>query len=224
MVQNNSKIFKVDLHTHSTLSYDGGITKKQYIRLLEDGILDCVAITDHNETGFAKALQNELGDKVIVGEEVKTLDGEVIGLFLNKTISPGLSAKETVNHIKNDGGLVYVPHPFETGRDSLQEHTLKMIIKDVDIIEVFNARGILWGKPKEAEKLAVSEKIAMASSSDAHCKMGVGSAFNVTRGLPKRDSLEKLLREGMLQRKYASLISLLCPGINKIKNKAVLGV
>lgn len=217
-------MYKVDLHTHSIISHDGGISKKQYARLLEEGIIDCIAITDHNETSFARALNDTLGQKIIIGEEIKTLEGEIIGLYLTKTISPGLSAQETISQIKNDGGLVYIPHPFEIGRDSLQEEDLKTIIKDVDIIEVFNGRGILRGKPQIAYKLALTEKAAMASSSDAHCRMGIGTSFSVTKQFPTKETLLKLLMEAELQQKHAPMISLLCPGINKVKNKLVLGV
>ena len=217
-----NKNYKIDLHTHSIISHDGGISKKQYKQILDVGILDCIAITDHNQTGLAKALNDELGPRIIVGEEIKTLDGEIIGLFLTKTISPGLTVQETVSQIKNDGGLVYIPHPFETGRHSLQEEGLKTIIKDVDIIETFNGRGILRGKHKKAHDLAMDEKLAKAASSDAHCKIGIGVTFSITKKFPTKESLAKLLIEGELQKKYPPIVSLLCPSVNKIKNKLFL--
>jgi len=217
-------MYKIDLHTHSIISHDGGITKKQYIRLLEDSSLDCIAITDHNETSFARSLHRELGSKIIVGEEIKTLDGEIIGLFLTKTIPPGKTARETVNEIHLDGGLVYIPHPFETKRYGLQQDAIDQIIKDVDIVEVFNARGILRGKPEKANRLATQEKLSMAASSDAHCKIGIGSSYSIIRKFPDSKSLTKLLRKGVLEKKYAPFVSLLCPSVNKIKNKLFLGV
>lgn len=215
-------MYKIDLHTHSAWSPDGGITKKQYIRMLEKGILDCIAITDHNETRFARALHNELGDKIIIGEEIKTLEGEIIGLFLTKTIPPGLSAKETVFEIRKDGGLIYIPHPFEKSRESLQEEALQEIIESVDIIEVFNGRGIIRGRFERAIDTATSTMTAMAASSDAHCRRGLGTAYSLVREFPDRETLVNLLKNGEMQKNHAPLYSLLCPGVNRIKNKIFL--
>jgi Predicted metal-dependent phosphoesterases (PHP family) len=181
-----------------------------------------VAITDHNETRFARVLQKELGYKVIVGEEIRTIDGEIIGLFLKKTIPPGLSVKETVSEIKTQEGLVYIPHPFETGRNSLQEDILQTIIKEIDVMEFFNGRGIVRGKRQEARKFASDNGIAMAASSDAHCVQGVGTAFSMISEFPHKSSLRKLLAGSSHQTKYAVWYSLLCPGFNKIKNKLFL--
>ncbi len=218
------EFYKIDLHTHSIISHDGGIRKIQYRHLLEKKVLDCIAITDHNETSFAKTMHEELGERIIVGEEIESSDGEIIGLFLSKTVPAGLSAEETVNQIKNDGGLVYIPHPFEKARHSLQEDVLKTIIKDVDIIEAFNGRGVFRGKSRLARHIAISENIAMAASSDAHCKIGIGKTFSITKQLPTKDSLKKLLREGKLQKKYAPFVSLFCPAFNKMKNRLILEV
>jgi predicted metal-dependent phosphoesterase TrpH len=214
--------YRIDLHSHSSLSHDGGITKRQYVKILEKKILDCIAITDHNETKFARSLKNELGNRIIVGEEIKTLDGEIIGLFLTKTIPAGLAAGETVTKIHNDGGLVYIPHPFEQIRDSLQEDKLMEIIETVDIIEIFNGRGFMRGQPLKAMDIANAQKIAMASSSDAHCLSGINSAYNIVSEMPESKNLVELLVKGNLQKKHAPLYSLLCPGFNRIKNKLFL--
>lgn len=214
-------MYKVDLHTHSIISHDGGITKNQYKKLLDRGILDCIAITDHNETTFARTMHDEFGDKIIVGEEIKTTDGDIIGLFLTKTISPGLSAFATASEIHKDGGLVYIPHPFETIRDSLQEDKLMEIIDEVDIIEVFNGRGVWRGQPDKAAEVAFTHKAAMASSSDAHCLPGIRSAYSLVSQFPDRESLVELMQKSHLRKKHAPLYSLLCPGFNRLKNKLV---
>lgn len=77
-------MFKIDLHTHSTSSPDGGITAHQYEEALSTGVLDCVAITDHNRIDFAEKLERSFGDKIIVGEEIMTSGGEIIGLYLKR--------------------------------------------------------------------------------------------------------------------------------------------
>lgn len=214
--------YKIDLHSHSIISYDGGISKKKYKKLLDTKILDFIAITDHNEIRFAKAMQADLGPQIIVGEEIRTLDGEIIGLFLNNKIESGKSALETVGDIHFQGGVVYIPHPFESKRSSLSEDTIKEIIGQVDIIEVFNARGKFRGKPDDAKDFALTNNIAMASSSDSHCFMGAGTAFNVLKSEPTQKNLVNLLKKAKYEKTYAPIISYLCPAINKIKNKIFL--
>src|SRR6266852_4695389 len=104
---------KVDLHTHSQASLDGGLSAADYHNMLaQDNGLQCVAVTDHNSIAFAQKLQAELGERIIVGEEITTAEGEIIGLYLKKTVPGGRSLAETVRSIKEQDGLVYVPHPF----------------------------------------------------------------------------------------------------------------
>lgn len=103
--------------------------------------LDCIAVTDHNTIRGA-LLARELADfKVIVGEEVKSSQGDIIGLFLSEEVPKGLSPLETVRRIKGQGGLVLVPHPFDAvRRGPLSPAALREILPYVDLIEVLNAR------------------------------------------------------------------------------------
>ncbi len=143
-------MYKIDLHTHSIASADGGIKAEQYRRLLAHGALDCVAITDHNRIDMATELAQELHDQIIIGEEITTTDGEIIGLFLQKPIAPNLSPLETVQSIKDQGGFVYIPHPFETVRSGLSERTLDQIVDYIDIIEVYNGRAVVQNRGPQA--------------------------------------------------------------------------
>src|ERR1039457_5438980 len=104
-------MFKVDLHTHSPASPDGGISADQYIEAISTGVLDCVAITDHNRINFAKKLNHSVGDKIIIGEEIMTSGGEIIGLYRNEQVPANLTPIDTIRIIKDQGGLVYIPHP-----------------------------------------------------------------------------------------------------------------
>lgn len=139
-------MYKVDFHTHSTASPDGSIKAAQYKQLLDSGRLDAIAVTDHNRIDFALALQQELGSKIIVGEEIMTTEGEIIGLFLKELVPAKLSPLETVQAIKKQGGLVYIPHPFETVRKGLQAKSLAAITDYIDIMEVYNGRAMLQNR------------------------------------------------------------------------------
>jgi predicted metal-dependent phosphoesterase TrpH len=215
-------IYKVDLHTHSIISHDGGLREEHYTKMIENKILDYIAITDHNETRFARILQQKLGEHIIVGEEIGTKEGEIIGLFLEETIPGGQSLVETVHAIKNQNGLVYVPHPFETFRKGLQAEALEQIAESIDILEVFNGRGRWRGKNDLARAFATKHHLATAASSDAHCILGLGKTFSRVGTVPLRDTIKKLFEHADLNKTYAPLLSLLCPAVNKVKNKVVV--
>ncbi len=212
---------KIDLHTHSGLSFDGGLTLIDYTKILQQNVLDVVAVTDHNTITFAKELQKKFGRKIIVGEEIESLDGEIIGLFLQKEIPPKLSAFETIQRIKMQNGLVYIPHPFEIQRKSIKIKMFEKIKKEVDIVEVFNGRSMFRGKELK-DKEILQFKNFFTASSDAHCFLGVGKTYTGISGVPTRQTLLKALKKGVLVKNYPPLISYLCPFINKIKKRAHL--
>jgi predicted metal-dependent phosphoesterase TrpH len=214
--------YKIDLHSHSIISYDGGITAEEYMRLLDNKIIDHIAITDHNETKFAKELAKKLGDKIIIGEEITSKDGEIIGLFLQETIPQGLTARQTVKQIHEQGALVYIPHPFEIFRHGLKIDILEQIKNEIDIIEVFNARSKWRGKSSAALKFAEKYKIATAASSDAHGQKGLGTSFSIISETPYAKTLPGLLKKGKLCKQFAPIITYLYPSINKIKHKYLL--
>lgn len=213
-----NKKYNVDLHTHSQLSYDGGLSEKDYAHLINNNILHYIAITDHNEIDFALKMNHTFGDRIIIGEEIMTTDGEIIGLFLQNKILSGLTPEQTVEEIKKQNGIVYIPHPFETQRKGIQLKVLENILHNVDIIEVFNARAMFRGKSSVANEFTSKHSISHASSSDAHCLMGVGSAYTIVNNPIEKNTIISLLNEGEFIKKYATIPSLFCPFINKIKH------
>lgn len=187
--------------------------------MLESGKLDCVAITDHGNIDVAqKILANldGLSDRIIVGEEIKTTDGEIVGLYLSKTIPEGLTPAETVAAILEQNGLVYVPHPFETVRSGISEKGLAAIIADVDIIEVCNGRAIFQNRENEAKQWAKRYKIASAASSDAHGRYGWGRTYSTVEKLPTRGSLVDLMRTASFSTKKVKLMGLAYPKLNRL--------
>src|SRR5581483_4025036 len=139
---------------------------------LESGQLEAVAVTDHNTIEFALKSKQQLGDALIVGEEISTTDGDIIGLYLKEKVASGLSARQAASAIREQGGLVYVPHPFERTRKRLNKKTLDQITNQIDIGEVFNGRALGWSK--KAVRWAVRHGKAAAASSDAHGAQGWG--------------------------------------------------
>ncbi len=210
-------MYKIDLHTHSVASYDGGIKLSQYQHILDSGKLDFIAITDHNQIEQAVKIQQKLGKKIIVGEEIKTTEGEIIGLFLVKKVEPGLSAIFTIKAIKDQGGIVYIPHPFETVRSGMTLSTLEKIINFVDIIEVYNGRAVFQNKSPKALEFAKKHKKACSASSDAHGIKGLAHTFTLINKIPTQKNLTIQLSEGQMVFKKPPLTSLLNPKANRIK-------
>lgn len=211
--------FKVDLHTHSSSSPDGGIKPEQYHAALTQGTLDVIAITDHNQTDLALELQRELGDKIIVGEEIMTTAGEIIGLFLEQRISPGLSLVETVKQIKNQGGLVYIPHPFESVRKGLHPAALEELIDHIDIVEICNGRAFLQNRSAQAVVWTRLNHKVGAASSDAHGVRGLGKTYTRLPEMPTRQNLVKLLGTAIPITAPPGFRALLYPKYHRLKKK-----
>lgn len=212
-------MFKVDLHTHSEASPDGGITAKQYQQVLNSGTLDYIAITDHNTTDFAQQLQQQLGPQIIVGEEIMTTHGEIIGLYLTETIPGGLSPDDTIAHIQAQGGLVYIPHPFETVRKGLHPELLDRLQSHVDIVETCNGRVFLQNKGEQAVVWSRINHIVAAASSDAHGLRGLGRTYTDISQAPTRDNLIELLTNATLITNRPTVRGLLYPKYHRIRKK-----
>lgn len=212
-------MFKIDLHTHSVASPDGGISAKQYEQVLNANVLDMIAITDHNRIDFATMLQRHLGDRVIVGEEIMTTGGEIIGLYLTERVQPGLSPMETVKQIKEQSGIVYVPHPFESLRKGLHPAVMEDLIDYLDIIEVCNGRAWLQNRSAQAVIWAKLNHVIGAASSDAHGQRGLGKTYTRVKELPKPGALVELLAQGTPVTDRPEIRSLLYPKYHRLRKK-----
>jgi predicted metal-dependent phosphoesterase TrpH/glycosyltransferase involved in cell wall biosynthesis len=173
------KVIDVDLHMHTDHSHDCATPVEHLLATARDQGFGAIAVTDHNVvTGALEAAEKaaRFGVKVIVAEEVKTANqGEVIGLFLTEQIPRGLTMEETVAEIKRQGGLVYVPHPFDRMHSVPDyEHLLK-IVDDVDLIEIYNPRVAIGSFNEEAQRFAAKYRIVRGAGSDSHVAAGLGS-------------------------------------------------
>lgn len=212
-------MFKVDLHTHSQASADGGISAAQYAQAIQAGLLDCIAITDHNRIDFALELQKKLGQAIIVGEEIMTAAGEIIGLFLEERIKPGQTPFETVKQIKDQGGLVYIPHPFETVRKGMSPAALEKIADFIDIIEVCNGRAFFQNRSEQAVVWArMNNKLGVASS-DAHGRLGLGVTYTSLSAMPGAQNLLELLKNGIPMTDRPGIRALLYPKYHRLRKK-----
>jgi len=174
---NGRALIDVDVHMHTDHSGDCATPVEVLLATARERNLGAIAVTDHNEVSGALDAQAKAdGLKVIVGEEVKTASqGEVIGLFIKRKIPRGLTLAETVAEIKRQGGLVYVPHPFDRLHSVPDYEHLLTILEDIDVIEVFNPRVAIGAFNEEAARFAAKYRIVAGAGSDSHVAQGLGS-------------------------------------------------
>jgi predicted metal-dependent phosphoesterase TrpH len=182
----------VDLHSHSSSSFDSLSDPIALTRAAAARGITHLAITDHDRVdGAQRARDAQIpGITVLVGSEVRTRDGDMIALFIERPIKVGLPPAEAIAAIREQGGLVGIPHPFDGTRGSLllkEEHA--ELITLVDWIEGWNAR--LWtpGGNARAATLAATHGIPSVASSDAHSIMEIGNAATVLAGDPSTPAL-----------------------------------
>jgi predicted metal-dependent phosphoesterase TrpH/glycosyltransferase involved in cell wall biosynthesis len=198
----------VDLHMHTDHSYDCATPVEVLLAEARARGLGAIAITDHNEVSGAHAARAKAdGIAVIVGEEVKTADqGEVIGLFIEEKIPRGMSLHETIAEIKRQGGLVYVPHPFDRLHSVPDYEHLLDVLDDVDAIEVFNPRVAISEFNDEAARFAAKYRIPAGAGSDAHVPQGLGSVRIRMREFQGPEEFLESLRDADIIRNPASLL------------------
>jgi glycosyltransferase involved in cell wall biosynthesis len=201
-------LIDVDLHMHTDHSYDCATPVEVLLAEARSRGLGAIAITDHNEiSGALEARAKADGFKVIVGEEVKTAgQGEVIGLFIEEKIPRGMTMQETIAEIKRQGGLVYMPHPFDRMHSVPDYEHLLDVIDDVDAIEVFNPRIAITEFNEEAVRFAAKYRIPAGAGSDAHVPQGLGSVRIRMRDFDGPQEFLQSLREADIIRNPASLL------------------
>ncbi len=202
------RLIDVDLHMHTDHSNDCATPVEVLLAEAKTRGLGAIAVTDHNEiSGALDARAKANGIKVIVGEEVKTAEqGEVIGLFIEDKIPRGMTLQETIAEIKRQGGLVYVPHPFDRMHSVPDYEHLLAVIDDVDAIEVFNPRIAISEFNEEAVRFAAKYRIPAGAGSDAHVPQGLGSVRIRMRDFDGPEEFLQSLRDADIIRNPASLL------------------
>ena len=200
----------VDLHMHTDHSPDCATSVETLLATARDVGLGAIAITDHNEVSGAHAareIADDFGVKVIVAEEVKTAEeGEVIGLFVEERIPRGMSMAETIAEIRSQGGLVYVPHPFDRLHSVPDYEHLLEIVEQIDILEVFNPRVALTAFNEEAERFATKYRIVPGAGSDSHVAQGLGSVMIRVHDFDGPREFLEAMRSADIVRKHKNLM------------------
>lgn len=198
--------YNVEFHVHTRYSKDSFLGKVFLFLMCKIKKIDCIAITDHNEIDgaikYKKFFERHKID-VIVGEEIFTNDGEIIGLFLKEKIEPSLSAEETIVQIKKQNGIVYIPHPYDEKRNKtvIKTEILNIIYKDADLIECHNGRNIKIEFSNKQEEIANKYNIKKVVGSDAHAFYEIGRNYCVVGEKINRNNIKSVISKAEFKTK-----------------------
>lgn len=187
------------MHVHTSQSKDALLSPQQIVSGCQQKGLGALAITDHNTIAGALTLRSKAPFPVIIGQEISTSQGEVMGLFLEEEVPAGLSPLEAVTLIKEQGGLAGVPHPFDRLRASaVGETVLKGIIGELDFIEGFNSRVTLPADNRRAQEYARAMGLRCTAGSDAHSAYELGMSYVHMPSFNGKEEFLKSLGQGRI--------------------------
>jgi predicted metal-dependent phosphoesterase TrpH len=191
---------RLDMHMHTEYSRDSRVALADFADLARTAQLGAVCVTDHDTIeGGLRLREMDTGLQVIVGEEITTADGELIGLYLETKVAPGQSAERTIELIHEQGGLAYVPHPFSRNRRRhLRRSALELVAAKLDIVEVFNAREVASSSNVQALEFARAHDLPGGVGSDAHRPIEIGRAYVDVVHFATPQELVVALREGQV--------------------------
>lgn len=193
-----------DFHNHTHYSRDSVMSPQAFVDACVRKGLNCVAVTDHNQIEGAFVVQKLAPFKVIIGEEVKTSEGELIGLFLKELVPRDMTPEDTVRAIHEQGGLVIVPHPFDIFRRSvIKKEALERIADTVDAIEGFNCRNTLARHDEAACEVAAKHDKPLSVGSDAHSPWEVAGVHVEMDDFETPDEFLASLRQGQIRGRRA---------------------
>ena len=201
MIATDAKRIRVDMHTHSEASPDSRTPIAEQARAVRAAGIDVICATDHNTIDGALRLR-ELADgfRVVIGEEISSRDGEIIGLFLERAVPRDLSGEETIARIHDQGGLAVVPHPFSFNRRyHMRRAALDRLRSHIDALEVFNAREAIFLNNRSAAAYAKEHDILGTAGSDAHRAAEIGRAYVKMPDFAGRGDFLTSLKQGVAQ-------------------------
>lgn len=197
-------MISADFHLHTCFSPDCKTSLDEIVEAVLRARLDCIAITDHDTIEGALQLKESASFQVIVGEEISSAGGHIIGLFLEKTIPAGLSVQDTIACIHEQGGFAIAPHPFASlATESLQDNFLAQFHL-FDAIEVRNSNNFAIWDDYKAERFAKENNLLAVCGSDSHCARGIGSSRVILESFTDSESLRQALTSARIESKVHS--------------------
>jgi predicted metal-dependent phosphoesterase TrpH len=214
----------IDLHCHTAASFDSLAAPEAVVRAAAERGLTHLAITDHDRIDGALRARDAApaGLTILVGEEIRTVDGDLIAVFLERAVPPGLSAAETIAAVREQGGLVGIPHPFDRFRGSmLRDPGLEAIAAGADWVETHNARVVGGSGNERAASFAAEMGLPGVAVSDAHSVLEVGVAYTTLEGDPSTPEglLAALTNVGLVPGRASYIVRSLTP-VAKLINRA----
>ena len=218
----SDNMVRIDLHVHTRHSHDSAAPVDSVLQRCEDSGLGLVAITDHdNIRGGLEARERAAGFPVIVGEEIKTAKGDIIGLFLEEAVPPRLSPMETAKRVKDQGGLVGVPHPFDRVRPTaMGPRAIETILPWLDFLEGYNAHTLLQMDNRRGVEFADAHSLPVVACSDSHSALELGRTYTEVPaqeldGTP--EGLMRAIRGGVCVGRRPNPVLMLTPAYAKLR-------
>ena len=216
---------RLDLHVHTRYSHDSAAPVRSVAERCRDAGLGLVAVTDHNNIRGALEVREMADIPVIIGEEIKSSEGDIIGLFLEEAVPAGLSPAETVRQVKAQGGVVGVPHPFDRVRPTaLGRRALVSILPSVDFLEGYNGHTLFSADNRKGADFAAEHSVPTVACSDSHSAWELGRSYTeipdgLWDGTPQ--GFLRGIRAGRWTGRRPNPLLLMAPGCAKLRK--VLG-
>lgn len=192
---------RVDCHSHTMWSGDCTTTPDELHEAVVESGIDVLCITDHNAVAGAERLAGELPCRVVIGEELRVGQGEVIGLFLTERIPMGVGLLDAARRIRDQGGVVYIPHPFDPMRNCLRPTEIDLLVAEglVDAIEGHNSKTSLGSLNRQAVDYGHANGLAVGAGSDAHVPLALGAGYVVMPDFDSPADFLDALRRGRIE-------------------------
>jgi len=213
-------VLKADFHIHTRYSMDCEMEIDDIIKTCREKGIDCINICDHGTVEGALKMQEKAPFQVIVGEEILTPHGEIMGMFLRETIPSNISVEQAIYRIKEQGGLVCLPHPFDPFRGlSLTSEEIDALAEKIDIVEIFNARSRINSTADKAVEYAARHGLAGTAGSDSHTLREIGHTYSLIPDFTTKEEFIESLQQADIHQKKASIFVHLNSTWTKIRKK-----